>query len=79
MEYYTFKVLDFAGVQDVIFSTTGYTGSGGCEIYIPNNAVENIYKAVLEAGEEFGIKPIGLGARDTLRLEVRFLPLWQRH
>ncbi len=72
MEYYTFKVIEFAGVSDVIFSTTGYTGSGGCEIYMPNNAAENIYKAVLEAGEEFGIKPIGLGARDTLRLEAGF-------
>ncbi len=72
MEYYTFKVVEFAGVPDIIFSTTGYTGSGGCEIYIPNNKAEEIYKAVLEAGEEFGIKPIGLGARDTLRLESGF-------
>lgn len=72
MEYYTFKVLEFAGVKDVIFSTTGYTGSGGCEIYMPNADAEKIYKAVLKAGEEFGIKPIGLGARDTLRLESGF-------
>ena len=72
MEYYTFKVLEFAGVPNIIFSTTGYTGSGGCEIYMPNDQAENIYKAVLEAGEEFGIKPIGLGARDTLRLEAGF-------
>ncbi|MCF6342949.1 MAG: glycine cleavage system aminomethyltransferase GcvT [Bacteroidales bacterium] len=72
MEYYTFKVIEFAGIKDVIFSTTGYTGSGGCEIYIPNVDAEKIYKAVLEAGEEFGIKPIGLGARDTLRLESGF-------
>jgi len=72
MEYYTFKVLEFAGVKDVIFSTTGYTGSGGCEIYMKNADAVNIYKAVLEAGEEFGIKPIGLGARDTLRLESGF-------
>jgi len=72
MEYYTFKVIEFAGVKDVIFSTTGYTGSGGCEIYMPNADAEKIYKAVLEAGEEFGIKPIGLGARDTLRLESGF-------
>ena len=72
MPYYTFKVLEFAGVKDVIFSTTGYTGSGGCEIYMPNEDAETIYKAVLEAGEEFGIKPIGLGARDTLRLESGF-------
>ncbi len=72
MEYYTFKVIDFAGVKDVIFSTTGYTGSGGCEIYMKNEDAEKIYKAVLAAGEEFGIKPIGLGARDTLRLESGF-------
>lgn len=72
MEYYTFKVLTFAGVPDVIFSTTGYTGAGGCEIYFPNKYAEEIYMAVLKAGEEYGIKPIGLGARDTLRLESGF-------
>lgn len=72
MEYYTFKVLNFAGVDNIIFSTTGYTGSGGCEIYMPNNVAESIWKAVFKAGEEFGIKPIGLGARDTLRLEMGF-------
>ncbi len=72
MEYYTFKVIDFAGVADIIFSTTGYTGSGGCEIYMKNADAIKIYKAVLDAGEEFGIKPIGLGARDTLRLESGF-------
>ena len=72
MEYYTFKVLTFAGVPDILFSTTGYTGSGGCEIYMPNDKAEEIYKAVLEAGKPFGIKPIGLGARDTLRLESGF-------
>jgi len=72
MEYYTFQVLEFAGIPDIIFSTTGYTGSGGCEVYMPDEHAETIYKAVLEAGEEFGIKPIGLGARDTLRLESGF-------
>ncbi|MFH0895386.1 MAG: glycine cleavage system aminomethyltransferase GcvT [Bacteroidota bacterium] len=72
MEYYTFKKLEFAGVKDVIFSTTGYTGSGGCEIYFANKDAEQIWNAVFEAGEEFGIKPIGLGARDTLRLEMGF-------
>jgi aminomethyltransferase len=72
MEYYTFKKLSFAGVKDVIFSTTGYTGSGGCEIYMANEDAEKIWKAVYEAGAEFGIKPIGLGARDTLRLEMGF-------
>ena len=72
MEYYTFKVLEFAGVPDVLFSTTGYTGSGGCEIYFPNKYAEQIWNAVFEAGKEFGIKPIGLAARDTLRLEMGF-------
>lgn len=72
MEYYTFKVLTFAGVDDILFSTTGYTGSGGCEIYMKNSDAKKIYDAVLEAGKEFGIKPIGLGARDTLRLESGF-------
>ncbi|NLF43516.1 MAG: glycine cleavage system aminomethyltransferase GcvT, partial [Bacteroidales bacterium] len=72
MVYYTFKKLDFAGVKDVIFSTTGYTGSGGCEIYFANEDGPKIWKAVMEAGAEFGIKPIGLAARDTLRLEMGF-------
>jgi aminomethyltransferase len=72
MEYYTFQKIEFAGVKDVIFSTTGYTGSGGCEIYMANEDAEEVYKAVLQAGEEFGIKPIGLAARDTLRLEMGF-------
>jgi aminomethyltransferase len=72
MEYYTFKKLEFAGAKDVIFSTTGYTGAGGCEIYCANEDAEKIWKAVFEAGAEYGIKPIGLGARDTLRLEMGF-------
>lgn len=72
MEYYTFKVIEFAGVKDVLLSTTGYTGSGGCEIYFNNQDAEKIYTAVLKAGEAFGIKPIGLAARDTLRLEMGF-------
>ncbi len=72
MEYYTFKVLKFAGVDNVLFSTTGYTGSGGCEIYFPNEYAEVMWKAVMEAGKEYGIKPIGLAARDTLRLEMGF-------
>lgn len=72
MEYYTFKKVTFAGVKDVILSTTGYTGAGGCEIYFANEDAPVIWKAVFEAGAEFGIKPIGLGARDTLRLEMGF-------
>lgn len=72
MEYYTFKKIEFAGVKDVIFSITGYTGSGGCEIYMANEDAETIWNAVFEAGKFYGIKPIGLAARDTLRLEMGF-------
>ena len=72
MEYYTFKKLNFAGVKNVIFATTGYTGSGGCEIYMANEDAVTIYNAVMEAGAEYGIKPIGLAARDTLRLEMGY-------
>lgn len=72
MEYYTFKVLDFAGIKDVIFSTTGYTGAGGCEIYVKNADASRLWKAVFEAGKEYNIRPVGLGARDTLRLEMGF-------
>jgi aminomethyltransferase len=72
MEYYTFKILDFAGINDVIFSTTGYTGAGGCEIYVKNEDATKLWKAVFDAGKEFNIRPIGLGARDTLRLEMGY-------
>jgi aminomethyltransferase len=72
MEYYTFKEIEFAGIKDVIFSTTGYTGAGGCEVYVRNEEGPMLWKAVFEAGDEFGIKPVGLGARDTLRLEMGF-------
>jgi aminomethyltransferase len=72
MEYYTFKVMEFAGIKDVLFSTTGYTGAGGCEIYVKNADAPLLWEKVFEAGAEFGIKPIGLGARDTLRLEMGF-------
>jgi aminomethyltransferase len=70
MEFYTSKQITFAGIDNAIFSTTGYTGAGGCEIYVLNKDAEKLFKAVMQAGEEFGIKPIGLGARDTLRLEM---------
>ena len=72
MEYYTFKELELAGIPGAILSTTGYTGSGGCEVYVPNEYGDQLWKAVFEAGEPFGIQPIGLGARDTLRLEMGF-------
>ncbi|MCX2478830.1 glycine cleavage system aminomethyltransferase GcvT [Pedobacter sp. MC2016-15] len=72
MEYYTFTKGVFAGVENVIVSATGYTGAGGFEIYCDNAHAETIWNAVFEAGAAFGIKPIGLGARDTLRLEMGF-------
>ena len=70
--YYHFAVADFAGFNDVIISATGYTGSGGFEIYCKNADAEAIWNKVFEAGAAFGIKPIGLAARDTLRLEMGF-------
>jgi aminomethyltransferase len=70
--YYHFEVADFAGIEHVIISATGYTGSGGFEIYCKNSEVNQIWDKVFEAGESFGIKPIGLAARDTLRLEMGF-------
>ncbi|GGD23787.1 glycine cleavage system aminomethyltransferase GcvT [Flavobacterium orientale] len=72
IKYYHFEVADFAGIENVIISATGYTGSGGFEIYCKNDEVEHIWKKVFEVGASFGIKPIGLAARDTLRLEMGF-------
>jgi len=72
MEYYTFKKGRFAGIDNVLVSATGYTGAGGFEIYFENQHAEHIWEAIFEAGRPFGIKPIGLGARDTLRLEMGF-------
>ena len=72
IKYYHFLVGDFAGIEHAIISATGYTGSGGFEIYCKNTEVEQIFDKVLEAGADFGIKPIGLAARDTLRLEMGF-------
>jgi aminomethyltransferase len=72
MEYYTFKKGRFAGIDNVLISATGYTGAGGFEIYFDNIHAEAIWNAIFKAGEPFGIKPIGLGARDTLRLEMGF-------
>lgn len=72
MVYYTFQCGKFAGVDNVMISATGYTGSGGFEIYVKNKDVEHVWNEVFKAGESFGIKPIGLAARDTLRLEMGF-------
>ncbi len=72
IKFYTFEVADFAGIDHVIISATGYTGSGGFEIYCKNEEVAQVWGKVLEAGADFGIKPIGLAARDTLRLEMGY-------
>ena len=72
IKFYTFKINTFAGVENVIISATGYTGSGGFEIYCKNTQVAKIWTKVLEAGANWGIQPIGLAARDTLRLEMGY-------
>ena len=72
LKFYTFEVGTFAGKENVIVSATGYTGSGGIEIYAKNEDIVHIWNEVLKAGELFGIKPIGLAARDTLRLEMGY-------
>ena len=72
MPYYTFKKGTFNGVENVMISNTGYTGAGGFEIYFANNVADKMWNDIFKAGAEFGIKPIGLGARDTLRLEMGF-------
>lgn len=72
IKFYTFEIGEFAGCDEVIISATGYTGSGGFEIYVKNKDAKEVWDKVLEAGKDFGIEPIGLGARDTLRLEMGF-------
>jgi len=72
IKYYHFAIGEFAGVPNVIMSNTGYTGAGGFEIYVDNASAEKVWNAIFEAGQSENIKPIGLGARDTLRLEKGF-------
>ena len=72
IKFYNFEVADFAGIDHVIISATGYTGSGGFEIYCKNDQVQQVWDRVFEAGAAFGIKPVGLAARDTLRLEMGY-------
>lgn len=72
MEYYNFVKGRFAGIDNVLISATGYTGAGGFEVYFDNEYADVIWDAIFEAGKPFNIKPIGLGARDTLRLEMGF-------
>ena len=72
MTYYTFQHGTFAGIENIMISATGYTGSGGFEVYVKNEDANKLWDAVFAAGADFGIKPIGLAARDTLRLEMGF-------
>lgn len=72
IKFYHFQIADFAGIENIIISATGYTGSGGFEIYCKNNEAKQIWVEVFKAGTNFGIKPIGLAARDTLRLEMGY-------
>lgn len=72
IKFYHFSIGKFAGVENVIISGTGYTGAGGFEIYVRNEDAEKVWDAIFEAGKQFNIKPIGLGARDTLRLEMGY-------
>jgi aminomethyltransferase len=72
MTYYTFQHGTFAGIEHIMISATGYTGSGGFEVYVKNEDANKVWDAVFAAGADFGIKPIGLAARDTLRLEMGF-------
>jgi aminomethyltransferase len=72
MEYYSFKKGRFAGVDNVLISATGYTGAGGYEVYFENEHADHMWNAIFKAGAPFGIQPIGLAARDTLRLEMGF-------
>lgn len=70
--YYSFQTGNFAGIEDVIISATGYTGAGGFELYIPNADASKVWEAVMQAGAPYGIMPCGLGCRDTLRLEMGY-------
>ena len=73
MPSYTFKQLTVAGIENALLATTGYTGSGGCEVYVTNADGNRLWDAIMAAGEPYGIVPVGLGARDTLRLEKGYL------
>ncbi len=72
MPFYSFQIGQFAGQSEVIISATGYTGAGGFELYVPNSSAEKVWNAVMEKGAPKGLKPAGLAARDTLRLEMGY-------
>lgn len=77
IEFYHFGAGAVAGIDDIIISNTGYTGSGGFELYVWNKDAEALWNAIMEAGKEYDILPCGLGCRDTLRMEKRLLLIWQ--
>ncbi len=72
LKYYTFKEVTLAGIPEIILSATGYTGAGGFELYFEKDHAQKIWEAIFDAGSSYGIKPIGLGERDTLRLEMGY-------
>ncbi|MDH5379942.1 MAG: glycine cleavage system aminomethyltransferase GcvT [Cyclobacteriaceae bacterium] len=72
IKYYHFMMGNLTGIHNVMISATGYTGAGGFEVYLPKEKALEVWNSILKVGEEFGIKPIGLGARDTLRMEMGF-------
>ncbi len=72
IKYYTFVTGTIGGINDVIISNTGYTGAGGFELYFPNDHGPKLWKKIMDAGREEGMKPVGLAARDTLRLEMGY-------
>jgi len=72
MEYYTCVHIELAGYKDVLVASTGYTGAGGFEVYVPNEIAKDVWQRLMKAGELVGMKPVGLGARDTLRLEMGY-------
>ena len=72
IDFYHFKRAEIAGIKNSIISATGYTGSGGFEIYVPDEKLADLWKAIFKAGKEMDVKPCGLGARDTLRLEKAY-------
>jgi aminomethyltransferase len=72
VKYYHFTVAPLAGIPDIIISHTGYTGAGGFEIYVHRDQAETVWHALFDAGKEYDIRPVGLGARDTLRLEMGY-------
>ena len=76
IKFYHFEIGEMAGIKDVIISATGYTGSGGFELYVKNNDAEKLWENIMKVGESYGLLPAGLAARDTLRLEMGYC-LWK--